>query len=236
LKLKDTAEAQMAGFSGTGAFENVRLGHQERMRAAFVDFMGNAENASILEIKLFPPSGYPAGADLHASIAQPKRYISSCALVPGGTQAWRYTGAEADSANGSSAAHRLPYDDGYFDWVYCDGIIERIGGEEEQLALIQELWRVSRKGIFVTAQNKRHPVDFGTGRPFVHWMLRNTEESASGQTSTGKTSLERKRYLLDAPGLEKLASTLPEQASCAIGHVRYLGIKAHFFLMVSKKD
>jgi hypothetical protein len=233
--LKDTAEAQLAGIPGAGAFENVRLAHQERMRAAFVDFMGNAENASILQIKLFPPSDYPAGADLHGSIAQPKLYISSCALVPGGTQAWRYTGAEADPTNGNGAARRLPYEDGYFDWAYCDGIIERIGTEEEQLALIQELWRVSRKGIFVTTQNKRHPVDFGTGRPFVHWMLRNTGENQSGQIPAEKNRLEKKRYLLDAPALEKLASTLPGQTSCAIGHVRYLGIKAHFFLMVSKK-
>ncbi|MGV3741101.1 MAG: methyltransferase domain-containing protein [Burkholderiaceae bacterium] len=204
--MRDTAHAQPAEYPRSGFFENVRLAHQRRMRDAFVEFIGNAEHASILEAKLIPHASHSAEGGLHDVLPRQRAQLSSCALTPADARPWRSNGTE--SSIDKDLFRRLPYEDASFDWVYCEGVIERIGNRDEQQALIRELWRVARKGIFVTTQNRKHPVDFGSGS----------------------------RHLLDAPALEEMATGLPGAKDPAIGHVRYLGLKAHFFLMVSRSS
>ncbi len=176
------------------------------MRDAFSDFIGNAEHASILEAKLISDASHSESGSLHDALAKHRAQFTSCALTPADTRPWRSNASEASTDR--DLFRRLPYEDASFDWVYCEGVLERIGNREEQQALIRELWRVARKGIFVTTQNRKHPLDFGSGP----------------------------RHLLDAPELEKMASGLPGGKDPAIGHVRYLGLKAHFFLMVYRNS
>jgi hypothetical protein len=39
-----------------------------------------------------------------------------------------------------------------------------------QVRLLRELWRVARKGIFVTSPNRWFPIEFHTVLPVLHWL------------------------------------------------------------------
>jgi len=64
----------------------------------------------------------------------------------------------------------LPFPDKSFDIVHASAVIEHVGNRRRQAEFLAELWRVARRGIFVTTPNRRFPVEFHTVLPLVHWL------------------------------------------------------------------
>lgn len=219
---------------GGNAVGNIRLAHQRQLAAAFVDFVGKGDAQAILDLHMLPErlSGSSAYS-LHA-------------LLAGNEDAAR-SGKSFDHAKTSEHVHALmqkdmdkdvflPYQDGEFDWVFCNFVIEHVRTPEQQQRLIHELWRIARKGIFVTASNKRHPIEFNTGFPLLHWMPRNLWKMSLNCLGKAAAETDRLPHLLDAPTLRQLAASLQGPKSFDVGHVRMAGIKAQFFLMVEKGE
>jgi SAM-dependent methyltransferase len=63
----------------------------------------------------------------------------------------------------------LPFEDGSFDVVFSNAVIEHVGGRERQRRFVSEALRVGRSA-FVTTPNRRFPVEVHTRLPFVHWL------------------------------------------------------------------
>lgn len=63
----------------------------------------------------------------------------------------------------------LPFDDGAFDIVFSNAVIEHVGGRERQRQLVLEAIRVGRR-VFITTPNRRFPVEVHTRLPVVHWL------------------------------------------------------------------
>ena len=63
----------------------------------------------------------------------------------------------------------LPFEDGEFDIVFSNAVIEHVGGREQQRLFVSETVRVGRQ-VFVTTPNRRFPVEVHTALPFVHWL------------------------------------------------------------------
>ncbi len=66
-------------------------------------------------------------------------------------------------------ALELPFEDGSFDVVFSNAVIEHVGGEEEQLRFVAEALRVGRRA-FITTPNRWFPVEVHTRLPLVHWL------------------------------------------------------------------
>ena len=66
-------------------------------------------------------------------------------------------------------ALQLPFDDGSFDVVFSNAVIEHVGGEDEQRRFVAEALRVGRRA-FVTTPNRWFPVEVHTRLPLVHWL------------------------------------------------------------------
>lgn len=66
---------------------------------------------------------------------------------------------------------RLPFVDNTFDIAYSNAVIEHVGTREKQLAFLQELIRVSRRGGFITTPNRHFPIEVHTRVPFLHLLL-----------------------------------------------------------------
>lgn len=79
----------------------------------------------------------------------------------------RYPGVTFVCADGRA----LPFEDGAFDVVHCNAVIEHVGGEEEQRRLVAELVRVARGG-FVTTPNRWFPIEVHCRVPILHWLPR----------------------------------------------------------------
>jgi SAM-dependent methyltransferase len=63
----------------------------------------------------------------------------------------------------------LPFEDGEFDIVFSNAVVEHVGDRERQRALVSEAVRVGRR-VFITTPNRWFPVEVHTRLPFVHWL------------------------------------------------------------------
>ncbi|HEY3910599.1 MAG TPA: class I SAM-dependent methyltransferase [Stellaceae bacterium] len=64
----------------------------------------------------------------------------------------------------------LPFRSLSFDYVHSSAVLEHIGDHRRQQSFLREVWRVARKGIFITTPNRWFPVEFHTVLPLVHWL------------------------------------------------------------------
>jgi hypothetical protein len=67
----------------------------------------------------------------------------------------------------------LPFEDGAFDIVYSNAVIEHAGSAEQQRFFLSELCRVARRR-FVAAPNPLFPVEHHTCLPLIHYMPKST--------------------------------------------------------------
>ncbi len=104
----------------------------------------------------------------------------------------------------------LPYRDLSFDWVACHELIERYSTHERQVRLLRELLRIARKGVFISTVNRFHPA--------LRWLKK-----------------ERGLSLLTSFDIKALVDVLPGKPSWKLGHVRVMGFKAYYFLMIWKE-
>jgi hypothetical protein len=63
----------------------------------------------------------------------------------------------------------IPLPDNYFDIGICNAVVEHAGTYDQQVALVHEVCRVSRKVLFTTP-NKDFPVEVHTFVPLAHWL------------------------------------------------------------------
>jgi len=69
-------------------------------------------------------------------------------------------------------ACKLPFKDRSFDIVFCNALIEHVGGYPEQLLVAKEIMRVSKGRFFVATPNKWFPVDQHYKLPLAHLFPR----------------------------------------------------------------
>ena len=207
-----------------------------KMFAAFLEFKGGEPNDTILEVGAAP-----------TSLIQTLNYLPAWSNSPERTNATTFCEIDLPSHIGPRRAdsgakihferpggRRLPFNDGQFDWVYCNALIEHVGSFERQYELLKELTRVALKGVFVTAGNRWHPIEFNTGLPLLHWLplpLWRRVLKTIGKRSWASESVLNP---LGSRKLQELTNLLPGKVNSDIGHIRILGIKAHFFLMIQK--
>lgn len=67
------------------------------------------------------------------------------------------------------ANHPLPFEDGSFDVVTANAVLEHVGSVENQRFFVSELTRVGRR-VYVTVPHRFFPVEHHTAIPFLHWF------------------------------------------------------------------
>ena len=69
----------------------------------------------------------------------------------------------------------LPFEDGAFDVVFSNAVIEHVGDRERQRRFVSEALRVGRS-VFVTTPNRLFPLEVHTRLPLVHWLPGHTAQ------------------------------------------------------------
>jgi len=86
----------------------------------------------------------------------------------------------------------LPFDDGEFDVVFSNAVVEHVGDRERQRLLVSEALRVGRR-VFVTTPNRWFPIEVHTKLPLVHWFPERVAHSVYG--AVGKDGAKQLRIL-----------------------------------------
>jgi SAM-dependent methyltransferase len=94
----------------------------------------------------------------------------------------------------------LPFDDGEFDVVFSNAVVEHVGGRERQRQLVSEALRVGRQ-VFLTTPNRQFPLEVHTRLPLVHWLPERLSHPA--YDALGK-SFAKELNLLSARAFESL--------------------------------
>jgi SAM-dependent methyltransferase len=94
----------------------------------------------------------------------------------------------------------LPFEDGEFDIVFSNAVVEHVGARERQRLLVFEALRVGRR-VFITTPNRRFPLEVHTRLPFVHWLPGALAHRAYDATGKG---FAKDLHLLSKPAFESL--------------------------------
>lgn len=102
----------------------------------------------------------------------------------------------------------LPFRKGEFDVVHSSAVIEHVGSRANQLTFISELWRVARRGIFVTTPNRWFPIEFHTVLPLLHWLPPETFRAILRKIGRDFYANEANLHLMSARGLRGIADEI----------------------------
>ncbi|WP_420474681.1 methyltransferase domain-containing protein [Noviherbaspirillum sp. ST9] len=221
--LKHAANPDYSSLPARGGIERILTSQRRKLFDAFTAFRQEAPDGTVLNLYMKPTTLFDNSDYLSAWSDLPDRMrITVCEMEP-------------PAVSRKAPDTRLPYADGAFDWVFCNEVIEHSGGTERQYALVAELYRVARKGVFLTTANRRHPIEFKSRLPLLHLLPDGTWRRLLKWFGKGKWASVGMLNPVDAPALYRFASLLPGKPEHDVGHKRVFGFKAHFFLMIPKR-
>jgi len=221
--LKHAANPEYSSVPARGVVEKILSSQRREMFDAFAEFRQSAPEGTVLNLYMKPTTLFDNSDYLFAWSDMTERMrMTPCEMEPPATSR-------------KAPDTRLPYPDGSFDWVFCNEVIEHSGSAERQYALVAELYRVARKGVFLTTANRRHPIEFKSRLPMLHLLPDAAWRRLLKWFGKGKWASVGMLNPVDAPALYRFASLLPGKPEHDVGHKRVLGIKAHFFLMIRKR-
>ncbi len=145
----------------------VRLAGRQRrkMYAQFLSESAIAPTDTIIEVGATSDRTYDHSNYLEAWYPRKDR-ITAIGIDDASFLEELYPGLTFRRADGRA----LPFADLSFDHAHSSAVIEHAGSRSDQAALLRELWRVCRKGLFVTTPNRWFPVEFHSTIPLVHWL------------------------------------------------------------------
>jgi hypothetical protein len=156
-------------------------GHQRRkMFERFVAVMGVGDADTIVDVGATSDQSYDHSNYLEAWHPH-KRNITAVGIDDARFLETLYPGVTFKMADGRA----LPFKDLSFDYAHSSAVLEHVGTAAQQAQFLKELWRVSRKGIFVTTPNRWFPIEFHTVLPLLHWLPPKTFRGAL--TAMGKS-------------------------------------------------
>ncbi|MBB6598646.1 class I SAM-dependent methyltransferase [Luteimonas sp. MC1825] len=156
--------AQYNSARGGSATDRVSTHMRRRMYARFIA-AGVTDDDHILDVGVTSDREQLASNYLEAWHPRKDR-ITACGIDDAAFLEDAYPGMRFVRGDGKD----LPFPDASFDWVHSSAVLEHVGSAGEQARFVSELYRVCRKGIFITTPNRWFPVEFHTVLPVVHWL------------------------------------------------------------------
>jgi ubiquinone/menaquinone biosynthesis C-methylase UbiE len=158
-----------------------------------------------------------------------KHRITAVGIDQAGFLERKYPGVTFKRASGLA----LPYADRSFDYAHSSAVLEHVGAFENQVRFISELYRVSRKGVFLTTPNRWFPIEFHSVLPFVHWLPRSVFWRILRATGRGALADEAVLNLMGAKTLRKAARAAGVE-TFRVETARLFGWSTNLLLIIHK--
>ncbi len=204
-------------------------GHQRRkMFAEFVAAMGVGEHDTIVDVGATSDQSYDHSNYLEAWHPW-KAGITAVGVDDAGFLETLYPGVKFEKADGRA----LPFEDDSFDYAHSSAVLEHVGTAAQQAQFLRELWRVARKGVFVTTPNRWFPIEFHTVLPLLHWLPPRTFRKVL--TAMGKDFFADEQNLnLLTPASLARAATAAGIKGFRVRTVSLLGLPTNLLLVARK--
>jgi hypothetical protein len=192
-------------------------GHQRRkMFEAFLNAMAPGSSDTILDVGVTSDRSYSHSNYLELWYPFKAR-VTACGIDDASFLEADYPGMRFVQADGRN----LPFDDRSYDFVHSSAVLEHVGNRANQTAFISELWRVARRGIFITTPNRWFPVEFHTLSPLIHWLPPDIFRAIMRRTGKAFFAQEENLNLLGSRDVKDIAMTVgvtaPQVANVTLG-------------------
>lgn len=128
----------------------------------------------------------------------------------------------------------LPFPDSAFDFVHSSAVLEHVGSREEQARFLHELWRVARRGVFITTPNRFFPIEFHTVLPLLHWLPAPAFRTILRRIGLAFFAEESNLNLLAKSDLLQVAAAAGVRR-CQVKTVKLWGWPSNLLLIASKQ-
>jgi SAM-dependent methyltransferase len=120
---------------------------------------------------------------------------------------------------GIKVGQPLPFEDRHFDLAFCNAVVEHIGGPEKQRFFVQEIVRISRRGLIATPY-RYFPFETHTVLPLIHWLPRSCHRRIISALGFHEFKTEDQLHLLDC---QELSGYFTKEISLRLSFVSLLG-------------
>ena len=120
------------------------------------------------------------------------------------------------------------------DLVISNATIEHVGSFENQIKMISNIKKLSKKFFILITPNRFHPIDFHTKLPLVHWLPKKLHRKLLNMLNLNFFAKEDNLNLMSKNDL-KIALEKLNIKDYKILYVRLLGFKSNF-LVIGKVD
>ena len=116
------------------------------------------------------------------------------------------------------------------DLVISNATIEHVGSLEDQIKMISNIIRLSKKIFIITTPNRFHPIDFHTKLPLIHWLPKKIHRKLLNMLNLSFFAKEDNLNLMSENDLKK-ALTNQNIKKYKIFHIRLFGFKSNFLVI-----
>ena len=120
------------------------------------------------------------------------------------------------------------------DLVLSSATIEHVGNFTNQLKMISNIIKLSKKNFVIITPNRFHPIDFHTQIPFIHWFPRKVHRTILSLIGLKFYSKEENLNLLSSADLIDLLNNFPD-IEYEIRYIHLIGFKSNCLIFGKKK-
>jgi hypothetical protein len=201
---------------------------RRRMFARFLRLTGIDRDHSVLDVGATSDELYEHSNYLEAWYPHKER-VTAVGIDDASHLVARYPGVRFVKADGRA----LPFADRSFDYVHSSAVLEHVGGSDRQRRFVAELFRVCRRGAFLTTPNRWFPVEFHTVLPLIHWLPKARHRALLRRLDHGFFAEEANLNLLTRADLRRLCRDLAI-ADATVTCVRLGGWPSNLILFAAK--
>jgi ubiquinone/menaquinone biosynthesis C-methylase UbiE len=207
-----------------------RITRQQRVKMfqAFLNTMAPMPDQTVLDVGATSDQSYDHSNYFEAWYPYPER-VTAVGIDDASFLETAFPGVRFVRADGRS----LPFPDGSFDFVHSNAVLEHVGSASQQSVFMKEMWRVARRGIFLTTPNRWFPVEFHTVLPLLHWLPPSLFRAVLRWLGHHDFAREENLNLLTGSNLKKL--TAGSLKNSTLRHVSLFGWPTNL-LLIAKKD
>lgn len=132
-------------------------------------------------------------------------------------------------------AKNLGFKNDIFDLVISSAVIEHVGNIQNQIMMLRELVRVSRKWVVITTPNRRHPIEFHTQLPLIHWLPKKAHRFILKIMGQKFLSKEENLNLMNENDINYVLKNLNiNKSTYTLTSIRLLGFVSNWILIIRK--
>ena len=119
------------------------------------------------------------------------------------------------------------------DVVISNATIEHVGSYLEQLKMIENIIKLTKKIFIIVTPNRMHPIEFHSKIPFLHWLPKKLHRKVLSMFGLKYLSREENLNLLKSSDLINMMKNF-ENVKYDIRYLRFLLFKSNLILIGKK--